>query len=104
MSRGERAHISNSVLNILTQATLTDVVYIASHVDLQYKLISKPSKSMCILTSMEEISGREKIASKQRNQPALLEIARKIDIFETNAAGPWIWADPFRRLCQSVMR
>lgn len=103
LGRNERASVSNSVLNIFTHAAIPERCYIVSHLCLQEKMISRPSKLMCLLNNLELPSGSFG-APKYRERSALLEIVQKIDDFESAPSGVLVWAIPLRRLCRSVVR
>ena len=103
LGRNERASVSNGVLNILTHALIPERCYIVSHLYLQEKMISQPSKLMCLLNNLELPSGSVG-APKYRERSALLEIVQKIDDFESTPSGALVWAIPLRRLCRSVVK
>ena len=101
--RNERASVSNSVLNILAHAAIPEQFYIVSHLCLQEKMISQPSKLMCLLNNLE-LPSSSVGAPKYRERSALLEIVQKIDSRKSAPSSALVWAIPLRRLCRSVVK
>ena len=80
LGRGSRSTLANRILRILLCTNMVSLANITAHLSVLELLLRQPSKSMCILNNME-VPTKEKSQQKYRNEIALLEIARNIDLF-----------------------